>query len=128
MSFRCRIPRERLAGARRAAPSFRERGGVVEEPADGRRERLDVAGGDDATRAEAPDRLPEAADVVRDGGDAGTQGAEERAALVDLRPVREEGERGLSVGPVDLGLREVAEPPVDAVGDAEVFQVYRVIV
>ncbi len=58
-------------------------------------------------------RLGHAADVVGDRRHAGAERAEQRAALVELRPVREHGDRRLAEGAVDLGLRQVAEPPVD---------------
>ena len=87
--------------------------GVGQERLDRVGERLDVAGGHDTPRVERTHGLGDAADVVGDGGHARTERAQEGAALVELRLVREHRDRRLAERAVDLGLRQVAEPPVD---------------
>jgi len=58
-------------------------------------------------------RLRNAADVVGNGRDAGTERTEESAALVELGPVRKDGDGRVAERAVGLLLREVAEPPFD---------------
>ena len=69
-------------------------------------EPVDVVRRDDAARAEAPHGLGEAADVVDDRRHAGAERPQERAALVELGAVREDGDGRLAERAVDLGLRE----------------------
>ena len=64
------------------------------------------------TTRPAPNRahgLCDAADVVGDRGNAGSERAEQRAALVELGLVREDGERRLAERAVDLRPGEIAE-------------------
>ena len=112
-AVRRRVPGQLVARAARAGAGLLERVAVAEQLRDRGRERGDVARRNDAAGAEAAHRLGDAADVVRDRRHAGAERAEQRAALVELRPVREHGHRRLAEGAVDLGLRQVAEPPVD---------------
>ena len=107
------VPRELLARAARAGAGGLERGRVAEELAGGGGERLHVSGRHDAAGLEAAHRLGNAAHVVGDRRHAGAERPQERAALVELGPVGEERERRLAEGAVDLGRRQVAEPPVD---------------
>ncbi len=76
------------------------------------RETGDVACRDDPAGVEAPHRLCNAADVVGDDGDTRAERPQQGAALVELGPVREDGNGGVAEGAVDLRLREVAEPPL----------------
>ena len=64
------------------------------------------SGGDDAARAVGAHRLGEAADVVDHRRHAGAERAEQRAALVELRAVGEDGDGRLAERPVDLRLGE----------------------
>jgi len=108
-----RVPGERLTRQSRALARPLERLVIREELVDGLREAGNVACFHDAAGAESSHRLGDAADVVGDGRDAGSERAEEGAALIELRPVGKDGDRRLAERAVDLRLREVAEPPVD---------------
>ena len=77
-----------------------------------RRETGHVTCGHDAARAETTDGLGDAADVIGDGGDSGAERTQQSAALVELGPVRKDGDGGIAEGAVDLRLREVAEAPL----------------
>ncbi len=79
-----RIPRELVAraaraGARQGLRIARAASATAAASA------VDVAGRHDEAGAEAANGLGDAADVVRDGGDAGAERAQQRAALVELR-------------------------------------------
>src|SRR5581483_6139962 len=82
----------------------------------------EVPGRNDETRAEAASGIGEPAHVVRDRGNTGAERAQERAALVELRPVGKDRHRRLAERPVELVVGEVAEPPFDleAVGGRSV--------
>src|SRR5207302_9347326 len=71
-----------------------------------------IAGWHDTSGREPPDRLRDAADVVRDGGHARAEGLEERAALIELRAVREQCDRGVAKCALDLVGRQVPEAPL----------------
>src|SRR5204862_5703377 len=90
-----------------------ERLAVGEKLVDRGRETRDVAWRHDAAGPELAYRLRDPADVVGHGRNAGAERAQQGAALVELGPVREDGDGGLAEGVVDLGLREIAEPPLD---------------
>ena len=77
------------------------------------RECADVARRDDASGPEAAHRLGDTADVVRDRGDTGAEGAQERTALVEFWAVGEERDRRLAERAIDLAVGQVPEPPVD---------------
>jgi len=89
-----------------------ERVPIGEQLVDSCRETGDVAGGHHSAGSEPAHRLCNAADVVRDGRDRGAQGSQERSALVELGPVREDGHGGVAERAVGLRRREVAEPPL----------------
>ena len=116
MGMRGRLPGQLLARSQRAGTRRRERRLVVEQLAERRRQRLDVVGRDDAAGAERPHGLAEAADVVDDRRHAGAERPQQRAALVELGAVREDGDGRLAERPVDLGL---GEEGVGVAGDAE---------
>src|SRR5205814_8759635 len=92
-----------------------ERGRIVEELADRRRETLEVARRDDPARAEPPHRLGDPADVVRDRRDAGAERLQQRPALVELRPVGKERDRRVAERTLDLLRVQIPEPPFDPV-------------
>ncbi len=62
--------------------------------------------------AEPLDRLGKPADVVGHRGHTGSKCLHERAALVELRPVRKECDGRLAERTLELGLRQVPEPPL----------------
>ena len=95
----------------RAVAGGRELVRPVEQLAERVGQRMDVARGHDAARAEAPDDLAEPADVVDDRGHARAERLQERARLVELVPVREDRDRRLRERPLELGSAEIAEPP-----------------
>src|SRR5207249_3499409 len=72
---------------------------------------VDVARLDDTAGAVAPDGLGDAADVVRDGGHAGAERLQQRPALVELRPVREERDGRVAECAFHFSLRQIAEAP-----------------
>ena len=82
-------------------------------------------GGYDASCAEPLDRLRDSGDVVRHGRHTRTEGLEERAALIELRPVGKEGEGRLAECALELVLREVAEPPFGQVTGLGAVAVHR---
>jgi L-cysteine/cystine lyase len=86
---------------------------VGEELPDREGQRADVPRRHHPPRGEPPHRLGDAADVVRDGRHARAQRAQERAALVELGPVRKDGDGRVAEGAVDLRRREITEPPLD---------------
>jgi hypothetical protein len=100
---RCSVPGQLVARAPRALASLLERVAVRKELVDCLRETGDVAGGNHAARVESPHGLGDAADVVRHGGNAGPERAQERAALVELRPIGEDGDGRVAERAVDLG-------------------------
>ena len=109
------FPGQLLLGPLRACTGPREGGRVVEQLASRLGQRRDVARRNDPARAEAPDRLCEPADVVRDHWNAGAERPEQGPALVDLGPVRKERDRRVAQRAVDLVVREIAEPPLRTV-------------
>jgi endonuclease/exonuclease/phosphatase family metal-dependent hydrolase len=111
MGLRGRVPGQLLSSPPRAFACLLECVVVGEELVHGRRETGHIPRGHHAAGGEAADRLGDAADVVRDGGNPGAERAQEGAALVELRPVWEDCDRGVAEGAVDLRLREVAEAP-----------------
>ena len=117
MLRRRRVPRElaRARARRRRAPP-RARRGSSSSSRTALGQRVDVAGGHDAPGAVRAHRLAEAGDVVDDRGHAGAERLQQRTRLVELGAVREDRDRRLRERAVELGLREVAEPPLDALG------------
>ena len=108
-------PRQRLACAAGALARGLERVGIVEKLARGFGQAVDVPRRHDSARAEAPHGLGDPTDVVTDRRHAGTERLHQRRALVELRAVREERHGPLAERAVELGLRQVAEPPLDPV-------------
>ena len=88
-------------------------------------ERGDVPGRDDAAGAERLHGLGEPADVVDDRRHAGAERAQQRARLVELGAVGEERHRRLAERAVELGVREVAEPPLGAIARGRAVAVDR---
>ena len=68
---------------------------------------------------------PRPADVVGNRGYAGPERLEERARLVELGAVREDGDRRVRERPVELCRREIAETPLDALGGAKAVERHR---
>src|SRR3954453_19619980 len=112
MCSRGGIPGECFAGTARARTCGGERGPVIQQLARCRSEGLDVARRHDAARLESPDRLGDAADVVRNRRHTGAERLEERSALVELRPVGEQRHRRLAERAFELALWEVTEAPL----------------
>ena len=115
MGARRGFPGQLLLGSLRARTGLLERGRVVEQLAGRLRQRGDVARRHDPARAEAANRLGEAADVIRDDRHSRAERPEQGTALVDLGSVRKERDRCFAEGPVDLPVREIAEPPLRTV-------------
>jgi Endonuclease/Exonuclease/phosphatase family len=109
----CSVPGQLVACTPGALASFLERVAVRKELVDCFRKTGDVAGRHNTAGVESPHGLGDAADVVRHGGNAGAERTQKRAALVELRPVGEDGNGRVAEGTVDLGRPEVAETPFD---------------
>jgi endonuclease/exonuclease/phosphatase family metal-dependent hydrolase len=107
-----RVPRQSVAGLLGTCPGVLERRRVVEQLTGSRGKRLDVTGRHDASRAEPRDRLRDSADVVRHCRHSGAERLQERAALVELRPVWKECDGCLAERALELVLREVTEAPL----------------
>ena len=110
---RC-VPRERLARALCPLTRRRECGRVVEQLPQRARQGIDVARGHDPAGLEPADDLAQAADVVDDGRDAGTERLQEGTRLVELRAVREDRQGRLRERALELRRAEVPEPPFGA--------------
>ena len=87
-----RVPGQLLAGAAGALAGRLERCGVVEQLAQRGGQGLDVVGRHDAPGAVAANRLGEAADVVDDRWHARAERLQERAGLIELGAVGEDGD------------------------------------
>ncbi len=108
-----RVPGQLRARLPRALARPLQRGVVGEELVQRRRESGNVARGYDAAGVEAAHGLRDATDVVGDHGDSGAERLQERAALVELGPIREDGDGRLAERALDLRPCEVAETPLD---------------
>lgn len=106
------IPRQLFPRSPGTGASPLEGSGVGEQLVDGGGQAGDVARGDHATRIEALDRLGDPADVIGDGRDARSERTQQRPALVELGPVREDGDRRSAERTVALLRRQVPEPPL----------------
>src|SRR5205823_6501400 len=108
MSRRGAVPGQLGACPPRAFACSFQRRRISKELSDRLRESLDVTCGDDAACLVRQDRLRQAADVVDHRGHAGPERAEERAGLVQLRAVGEDGDGRLAESPVELRVGEIA--------------------
>ena len=109
----------RLSRARRGARArLGERVGVVEQLAERLLQALDVTRRDDPAGSEGADDLAEPADVVDDRRDACADRLQQRAGLVELGAVREDGDRRRAERALDLARRQVAEAPLGAIAGA----------
>jgi len=108
-----RVPGQLVARPPRALAGLVERLVVGEELTEGVREAGDVACGHDAPGPEPAHGLGNASDVVGDDRNSCAERAQQSAALIELGPVWEQRDGGIAEGAVDLGLREIAEPPLD---------------
>ena len=113
MGLRRRVPCQLGSRSEGARAGCLERFAVLKQLPSRRRQRFHVSRGNDPARAEAPHRLGDPAHVVRNRRHPSAERAQERAALVELRRIREDSDRRIAERAVHVGLRQIAEPPVD---------------
>ena len=87
------VPRQLGACVRRPARAASSAARSPSSRSTAVRERVDVTRGHDGARAEAVDDLAEPTDVVHDRRQPCAERLEERARLVELGPIREDGDR-----------------------------------
>ena len=115
MCLRCRVPGQLLARAARPRTGLFERARVVEKLSHRVTQGGDVVGRHHTPGTERSHRLGKPADVVDDGGQARSERLQKRAALVELRSIGEDRDRRFAERPLDLRLREIAEPKLSSV-------------